>query len=165
MMLLFLLLLSLQHVIGDRLWKWLRDYDKYLCKYFTRRLSCMRTLIYQVVATSTGTYIEAQSSSTGISGRQTFLVYRFLIQSSQVLTKRKYRKTHYPNKLNLYKYSPLLICLGVCKLYTQSIHLQIKTINHTGSRVSYAKWHRIFTYMIVFGSKIWSMYHIIMIMK
>ena len=43
--------------------------------------------------------------------------------------------------------------------------LQIKTIMNIGSRVLYAKWHRIFTYMIVLGSKIWSMYHIIMIMQ
>ena len=43
--------------------------------------------------------------------------------------------------------------------------LQIKTIMNIGSRVSYAKWHRIFTYMIVFQSKIWSIYHIIMIMQ
>ena len=32
--------------------------------------------------------------------------------------------------------------------------LQIKSIMHIGSRVSYAKWHRIFVYMIIFGSKI-----------
>jgi hypothetical protein len=29
-----------------------------------------------------------------------------------------------------------------------------KSIMHIGSRVSYAKWHRIFVYMIIFGSKI-----------
>ena len=32
--------------------------------------------------------------------------------------------------------------------------LQIKSIMQIGSRVLYAKWHRIFVYMIIFGSKI-----------
>ena len=40
--------------------------------------------------------------------------------------------------------------------------LQIKSIMHIGSRVSYAKWHRIFVYMIIFGSKIWSRYLVTM---
>ena len=36
----------------------------------------------------------------------------------------------------------------------EQVRLQIKTIMKIGSRVSYAEWHRIFTYMIVFRSKI-----------
>ena len=40
--------------------------------------------------------------------------------------------------------------------------LQIKSIMHIGSRVSYAKWHRIFVCMIIFGTKLWSRYPITM---
>ena len=40
--------------------------------------------------------------------------------------------------------------------------LQIKSIIHIGSRVSYAKWRRIFVCMIIFGSKLCSRYPITM---
>ena len=44
-----------------------------------------------------------------------------------------------------------------------SRRLQIKSIMHVGSRVLlYAKWHRIFIYMIIFGSKLWSRYPLTM---
>ena len=45
-------------------------------------------------------------------------------------------------------------CARYLALVNQYLRLQIKSIMHIGSRVLYAKWHRIFVYMIIFGSKI-----------
>ena len=56
-----------------------------------------------------------------------------------------------------------LIWLSFVCLVALLKHLQIKSIMHIGSRVSYtSKWHRIFINMIIFGSELWSRYPVTM---